>query len=112
MVDSIRDILSCKSTWMVLCETALKDDKITMDEFLLIKKFTQDIDDYVNALEEALEDNIITEEEEKYLMDLRAKMMQAAIETANEDRVISPDEFELLHVINDFISLAGKISGS
>ncbi len=109
-IPAIRDIISCKSVWIELCEVALKDGKITMEEYLLIKNFTENLENYIEVLEIALSDGDISKDEEKKLFALRANMMQDAIETANDNNVVSPDEFTILHHINEFLEMVAKYS--
>ncbi|MCY3414412.1 MAG: hypothetical protein INQ03_22385 [Candidatus Heimdallarchaeota archaeon] len=105
MVKSFKEIISYKNTWIQLSEVALADQKITMDEYLIIRGFTDNIERYIELLEQCLEDNIVTTEEKKQLFDLRSRMMQDAIETANDDRVINPDEFIMLQSISELLEI-------
>ncbi len=82
-----------------LFESALKDKKITKEEDLLLRSIKLNLDNYLNYLDEALSDGIISVSEHTKLLDLQNMIFQEAETTARIDQIISEDEELLLNTL-------------
>lgn len=73
-----------------------KDGKITTEEQKLIDTVTVEREVYYQALDKALEDEIITIKEQEKLEDIKELIINRSYVVANEDHIISLDEQNLI----------------
>ncbi|MFV2014942.1 MAG: hypothetical protein ACC656_05920, partial [Candidatus Heimdallarchaeota archaeon] len=85
-----------KLIWDVLLETVMEDDKISEDERNLLDSIMVNLKEYAQAVEYALVDGVITEEEKEELLDLRKKLISDAESTAFKDEVITEEEVNII----------------
>lgn len=105
MQHPMEEVLSLKDIWTTLCEVALTDDKITKDEYSLIRGFTDQIESYKELLTKVLEDGIIDGSERLLLFQAKYEIIMGLLEAAKRDDKISLDEFELLKKIKEFLRI-------
>ena len=87
-----------------LSKIVLADGTITSDERKLILTLNKDVNKFVGAFIEAIEDDVITQEENNQLKRLWLKIQENAEETAMIDQKITPDERKILIRIAETIS--------
>ncbi|MHA2097166.1 MAG: MFS transporter [Candidatus Kariarchaeaceae archaeon] len=85
-----------KLIWDVLLETVMEDNKISEDERDLLDSIMVNLREYAQAVEHALVDGVITQEEKDELLELRKKLIKEAESTAFKDEIISPDEVNII----------------
>ena len=83
MHQSLTEILSMKYIWVSLSELALKDEKITKDEYLLILSFADKIETYKELLEKTLEDGIIDGSERFQLFHAKYNILVETLKQSN-----------------------------
>ncbi|MDH5402734.1 MAG: DUF4395 family protein, partial [Candidatus Heimdallarchaeota archaeon] len=81
-----------------LTEIAKKDGKITDKESRLIDQITLDLEAYSSLLDKALEDNVITEQEQRSLWHDRNTLVRKAYEIASEDGNVD-ESYSLVEVL-------------
>jgi sporulation protein YlmC with PRC-barrel domain len=79
-----------------LMTEAGKDGKITMEEQKLIDTVTVEIEVYYEALDRALEDGIITANEQEKLEEIKEQIIRRSYIVAQEDNQISKNEQNLI----------------
>ncbi|MHA2250222.1 MAG: hypothetical protein ACXAD7_07660 [Candidatus Kariarchaeaceae archaeon] len=109
MPDQLRDLLDFKKIWLHLSEIALKDDIITSEEHLLITNFTHDAGRYLDIVDQALDDGIITGDERHMLFQARLQMMQNSVNIANSGNQITSDNFAILSSIKNILEIVEKL---
>ncbi|MHA2031023.1 MAG: hypothetical protein ACW99A_08700 [Candidatus Kariarchaeaceae archaeon] len=80
----------------VLGDEALKNKNLTYEELQILKQVSYDLKEYESALEKALEDGVITENENQRLNYLKDQINKNALTVANADRVIDEEEQGLI----------------
>lgn len=85
-----------KLIWDVLLETVMEDEKISEDEKNLLDSIMVNLKAYAQAVEHALVDGVITEEEKSELLDLRKKLISDAESTAFKDEIITDEEVNII----------------
>ena len=75
---------------------ANKDGIITDEERKLIDTVSVDLETYFDTLDHALEDNIITSEEEEKLEEIKENILKRTYVVARKDQIISEDEQKLM----------------
>lgn len=79
-----------------LGEEALKNNHLTHEELLILKQVSFDLSQYERALKNALEDGIITEDENSQLNYLKDQIEKNVLTVANIDKVIDAEEEGLI----------------
>ncbi|MCH8908838.1 MAG: hypothetical protein IH840_17265 [Candidatus Heimdallarchaeota archaeon] len=82
-----------------ILQKAKEDGVITDEEQAILDRLKLDVDKYKEMLKKAKADNIITEGEARELQELRAKMIDRAYHTADQDSVIDSDEASILNLL-------------
>lgn len=91
-------------------KVAWKDGRISEDEMEMLKIMEVNAETYQKALLSALSDNIITQEEEIELEELKEDLIHAAYTTAMRDKIITKDEGAIIdRVANYMIDKRKKI---
>ncbi|MHA2031024.1 MAG: hypothetical protein ACW99A_08705 [Candidatus Kariarchaeaceae archaeon] len=88
-----------------LGEVALKDQQISDDEFNILKQVSFDLIQYDKAMKKAMEDGIITTQEQLQLNNLKAQIEKNVITVANEDHKISDDEAQIIKKLSEVLRL-------
>jgi hypothetical protein len=109
MQESLKEILSLKYIWISLSEFALKDDKITKAEYILIQSFADKIEKYKTLLDLALEDGFIDGNERYNLFQAKCNILIETLKQARVDNLVTKDEFELLEKIKEFLEIIEKL---
>ena len=73
-----------------------KDREMTADEHTLIDAVSVDLDTYQEALDDALEDGVLSREEEQQLEAIKSDMLSKVCALASHDAVITRDERALI----------------
>ena len=92
-------VLSSTDVWDALQKVALEDGVITTEERKLISNIVLDVEAYLNMVDRALADGIISKNEKVELFEGRIEILEKAYQIAREDRTITKDETELLKSI-------------
>jgi MFS family permease len=87
---------TAQQIWNDLITVALSDSGISLEEQILLEKIMTDVKAYAKVLEDALEDGIIDDDEQKQLMKTRKRIWTEAHKTAMEIDSISDDEQNIL----------------
>ena len=93
-----------EKTLRLLFEQAFKDGVVTDDEFEIIEQVELDIELYMDSLNRALLDNLITTEESDELEALKDKILEKATQIAQGDGVIDAEEQGLLKKLSEILS--------
>ena len=93
-----------EKTLKLLFEQAFKDGVVTDDEFEIIEQVELDIELYMDSLNRALLDNLITTEESDELEALKDKILEKATQIAQGDGVIDAEEQGLLKKLSEILS--------
>ena len=109
MQEPLNEILSLKHVWISLSKTALKDNKITKEEYIMIHDFAIQIENYKELLEKILEDGIIDGSERFQLFNAKYNILIDTLKQVNTDNRLSRDEFVLLGKIKEFLNLIEKM---
>jgi hypothetical protein len=97
MSDKVKEKLSrLKLAVIRIIEKAEEDGIITEEEAKIIEKGKENLDKYITMVNQALEDDIITQDERNNLIDLEEKMMSDSYFVALEDNILDRDELLLL----------------
>ncbi|MCY3412881.1 MAG: hypothetical protein INQ03_14685 [Candidatus Heimdallarchaeota archaeon] len=88
-----------------LFDQAVKDGIITDEEYILIQSIEFEMDRYLEGLNFALEDGIITEMEKEKLIKLQKAIVAKAEHTAAADGIVDEDEKELLRVLKYVLTI-------
>ncbi len=86
-----------------LLKEADKDGKITGDEKALISSITIDLATYNDALVQALEDNVIDQDEEAQLEAMKERILDNAYLVATIDQTITSDEKQLIEKLAAYL---------
>jgi len=97
----IKDILSYHG----LLNTALEDGVITTEERLLLENISENYKVYQTALEDAIVDGVIGDDEAERLRNLRIKIYSDALKMAFENGTMSKDENSILGVLKRSLKL-------
>ena len=96
-----------KVIWEDLMETAMDDGTISEDELSILHSVMNNLRDYGEAVERALEDHVITEEEKAELLKINQKLIQDVESTIMQDGIVTHEEMNLLNrlarVMNEII---------
>ncbi|MCE7735931.1 MAG: hypothetical protein GPJ54_13705 [Candidatus Heimdallarchaeota archaeon] len=79
-----------------LGEEAMKNDHLTYEELQILKQVSFDLSQYERALKNALEDGIITENENTKLSYLKDQIEKNVLTVANIDSVVDAEEEGLI----------------
>lgn len=82
---------------------ALKDGSLTSDEKALIEKILVQVRAYGLALEDIIEDAIITIDEEKRLDYIREQLFDIVFTEAKKDGIITDEEYIILNVFKKYL---------
>lgn len=86
-------------------DEAMKDGKLSPDEEALLNTIKNNYIVFQDALEQALEDEIITKEEHMMLKTVRRSLFKTALNTAKKDGIITEEEQRLLEVFREKLGL-------
>ena len=86
-----------------LFEQAFSDGVITDEEYELIQQVELDVDNLNLALTKALEDGVITAQENAELNELKAKLLDQANKKALSDGIVDEDEQGILSKLSELI---------
>lgn len=101
MVKMVMELLNYEN----MLEQALKDGKITEDEYNILYKVREKYGAYFDALKEAAEDGMITDEEGDRLREIRREMYETAWKEALKDERVTEDESALLDYVMETLGL-------
>jgi hypothetical protein len=85
-----------------LLRTAEKDGSVTGEEFEFLGELQKKVDSYEKSVYEALEDNIISDDEFHELVILRDSILNAALDFQTESEDINKLVQQLFDEINNF----------
>lgn len=86
-----------------LAEQAFENKNLTYEELEIIKQVAFDMREYENSLKKALEDNIISEDENKILTNLKNQISNNALKIANIDQMLDSEEEGMLNRLCEVI---------
>lgn len=109
MQKSLEEMLSLTYVWIALGEFALKDNKITKDEYVLIQGFAEKIEKYNELLEGVLVDGIIDGRERYHLFEAKYDILLYTLKQARNDDNVTKDEFGLIEKIKEFLNMIEKL---
>ena len=109
MSEKIKDILNFKKNWIELSEIAIENGNITMEEYLLIRNFTANVEEYLGIYNRNFINGKILNTGSEELFRIRSRIMQEAIENANEGLSLDPTKFALLSKISELLEEVEKI---
>jgi hypothetical protein len=99
-----------------LLKVAKENGVITVHEFKMLKRVRYDVREYQDALKKALDDNVITPEENKELTKLKDDILNNVVTVANMDKIVDDEETDIIQklteIVNEyFVKLEDKGSG-
>ena len=83
----------------IITRTAKADGKITAEEQEILESIQINVLVYDQALEDALDDGIITDEENETLQGLKHQILNDAYEIAEVSQGVSDEEIKLLQIL-------------
>jgi hypothetical protein len=86
-----------------ILKIVLNDGKISKEERLLVDNIARNIKQYDNAVQNALQDAILTKDEMNVLLNLYNKIIADAEFIANKDAYISQDEKNILDKLIEYL---------
>lgn len=89
---------SATKLWEDIVNQAVSDGSLSKDERVLIEKIMLQVRTYGLALEDVIEDAVITIEEEKRLEFIRTQLFNIVFEEARKDGVVTEEEFKLIQI--------------
>lgn len=87
-----------------IAEKAKSDGVITDDEYNILEKVSFDVNEYMQFLDKANEDNYIDDAEEAKLIKLKKKIVYDAMEVASKDGMVTDEEHVLVKEIIRILS--------
>jgi hypothetical protein len=93
-----RFTFSATKLWEDIVAEAVKDGSLTKDERTLIEKIMLQVRTYGLALEEVIEDAIISLDEEKRLQFIREQLFNVVFAEAKKDGIITEEELKILNL--------------
>lgn len=93
-----------KDAYEALRQVMMRDGKVSVQESILLARAMENIAKFKNVLEEALEDNVISEEEREQLQTIRHKIYGESFNIAMVDQIISEDEAAMLRKLMEIVS--------
>lgn len=91
-------------TLQEMAKVAKENGTITYQEFEIMKQVRYDVSEYQNALTRALDDGIITSEENQMLAKMKDDILQNVITVANFDKVVDDEEEGLIKKITQIVN--------
>lgn len=92
------------NTLSAMAEVAKENGVITYEEFEILKQVRYDVSEYQNALKQALDDGIITSNENRLLTKMKDDILQNVITVANFDKNVDDEEKGLIKKITEIIN--------
>lgn len=89
---------SAKKLWHDVLNEALKDGTLSVDEKALLEKILVQVRAYGMALEDIIEDAVITLDEEKQLEYIRKQLFEVVFIEAKKDGLVTEEEFNILNL--------------
>ncbi|MHA1990743.1 MAG: hypothetical protein ACW981_12545 [Candidatus Hodarchaeales archaeon] len=86
-----------------ILKIVLIDGKISKEERLLVDNIARNIKQYDNAVQDALQDDVLTRDEMNVLLNLYNKIIDDAEFTAHKDSYISQDEKNILDKLLEYL---------
>jgi cysteinyl-tRNA synthetase len=86
-----------------ILKIVLSDGKISKEERILVDNIARNIKQYDNAVQNALQDDILTKNEMNVLLNLYNEIIADAEFTANKDAYISQDEKNILDKLLEYL---------
>ena len=95
---------SATKLWEEVVSEAVKDGTLTKDEKALIEKIMLQVKAYGLALEEIIEDAVITLDEEKRLEYIRNELYNVVYTEAKRDGVVTDEELQILQLFKKHLA--------
>ncbi|OLS28319.1 MAG: hypothetical protein HeimC2_08110 [Candidatus Heimdallarchaeota archaeon LC_2] len=101
--NELDDVLN--NTLNAMAEVAKENGIISYQEFEILKQVRYDVNDYQNALKKALDDGIITSDENQILTKMKDDILKNVITVANFDKIVDDEEKGMIKKITEIINV-------
>ena len=101
--NDLDDVLN--NTLNAMAEVAKENGIISYQEFEILKQVRYDVNDYQNALKKALDDGIITSDENQILTKMKDDILKNVITVANFDKIVDDEEKGMIKKITEIINV-------
>lgn len=101
--NEVDDVLN--NTLNAMAEVAKENGIISYQEFEILKQVRYDVNDYQNALKKALDDGIITSDENQILTKMKDDILKNVITVANFDKIVDDEEKGMIKKITEIINV-------
>ena len=101
--NELDDVLN--NTLNAMAEVAKENGIISYQEFEILKQVRYDVNDYQNALKKALDDGIITSDENEILTKMKDDILKNVITVANFDKIVDDEEKGMIKKITEIINV-------